>query len=239
MSNIEFNKDELQYKPVSARAQEAALEFKEDLKQTPVVGDVIKFNEEVGAIYTKYFGYVAPPFPLLGFDPLAKVPLRNIKSLFKGKGNFAPIRMPLEVSKPNGATGKWLMFPNMPMVSVKGSKNVVFTEILRGVDKKGNSQIGTVKEETYQRDWQIDISGIIIGENEDEFPTDEMAFMHNICEYGHALRVRHVLLNALDINYIKIIDFDIPTVEGEGENVQTFIIKAMSDEDFESELLGT
>lgn len=237
-AEITYDKDQLRYKPKSEAMREAALEFSEEVKEQPVLKEAAEFQKNVLEQYIKYFGYVAPPFPLLGFDPLAFVPLRNIKSLFKKKGDFADIMSPLLVRRTSVQSAVWYELPNMPMVSVRGSKNVVFTEISRGIDKNGKSKIGTVKEETYQRDWQIEISGIIIGEKENELPTDDINELYKYFKMGEALEVRHDLLNAIDISFIKVLDLDLPTNEGEGENVQTFIIRAMSDEDFETELLG-
>ncbi|TAE33324.1 MAG: hypothetical protein EAZ92_00615, partial [Candidatus Kapaibacterium sp.] len=234
-----YDKDQLRYKPKGEAVREAALEFSEDLKEQPVLKEAAEFEKNVLEQYIKYFGYVAPPFPLLGFDPLAFVPLRNIKSLFKTKGNFAPVRQPLgmQIPKFTNQVG-YYYFPNMPMVSVRGSKNVAITEMSRGVDTNGKAKIGTVKENIYMRDYLIDIQGIIIGEKEDELPTDEIRKIMRLCEYGLSLDVEHVLLNALGINMVTIYDFDFPTIEGEGENVQTFMLRCYSDEDFEKELLN-
>jgi len=236
---IEYDKNQVRYKPKSEAVRDAALDFQEDLLQNPLVKPIADFEKEVLENYIKYFGYVAPPFPLLGIDPNALVPLRNIKSLFKAKGNFGPIRQPLGLQTPNLTKQiGYYQLPNMPMVTVRGSKNIVITDVARGMQTNGRVRYGTVKEDIHLRDYQIDIQGIIIGEREGELPVNEIRSIKMFCEYGLSLDVEHVLLNALDIYKLKITDFDFPTVEGEGEHVQTYIIKALSDDDFERDLIN-
>jgi hypothetical protein len=198
------------------------------------------------------FGYVAPPFPLLALNLADRIPFRglakyelekaqktnNIKAQFRAKGNFGQIRMPLELRKPTGQSGKWLMLPNEPLVRIKGKKEVITTTISRGRDERGLTKRGIVKEVIYMDDFDIEIDGIIIGDNQDLLAEDDISKVINLCEYGLSLYVRHEFLNLLGINMLVITNFELPTEAGEGMNVQKYKITALSDEDFESELLN-
>lgn len=236
MAEIEYDGELLRYKPLKPEKQAAITAFEKSELENKGVSNEPNYVESVANAYISVFGYVAPPFPLFGLNLADRIPLRNIKSLFRAKGNFGQIRMPLEVQIPGGKV--WQMLPNEPLLTIKGRKEIVKTTISRGRDKRGYAKKGSVKEVIYMDDYDITIDGIIIGENEDELPEDDIMKVHGICEYGLSLYVRHQMLNLLGINMLVIADFEFPTEAGEGENVQKYKLIAMSDEDFEEELLN-
>jgi hypothetical protein len=191
--------------------------------------------EDVTSLYAKYLSYVAPPFPLIIQDASAIIPLQNVNELFKGKGNLAPIRYPVIFAKP-GQENSGIVYQllNEPLVSAtNGSKQIVLTNISRADGRKGS-----VKEDIYLRDYSVTIEGFIIGDDENSYPEAEIAEFIKWMEYPGALSVNCKILNTMGIDFLTITDWDCPAVEGEGYNVFKYIIKALSDEDFEKELLG-
>lgn len=233
----EFDGKFFTYKPKDLAQVEANLAFDKKLLEDKGVPTQPNVALQLADAYQSVFGFVAPPYPAFGLNLANRIPLRNIKQLIRAKGELGAIRSPFEVRKPTGIQGLWLMLPNEPLVQVRGKKQVVTTSISRGRDGRGVAKRGTVKEVIYMDDYDIEIDGIIIGKDQEQRAENDIVKVHNICEYGLSLFVRHDLLNLLGINMLTITDFELPTEAGEGMHVQKYKIKAISDEDFESELL--
>lgn len=127
---------------------------------------------------------------------------------------------------------KWT-FPFEPIISVTGGNEIKMSNVSRhGTDKKGNSLTGTMKERLHAKDFEITITGVLmgkqlIGKPEDCFPIKQMS---ELFEYlilaGHIYVYSH-LLELMGINQIVIVDYSFPFTKG--ENVQAYEIKALSD----------
>jgi hypothetical protein len=123
----------------------------------------------------------------------------------------------------NGA--KWL-FPFEPLINVSGS-NIIAK---RKVAKKATG--GTIKERWAQNDYQITITGILIGaiekgNYEETYPRASMRKLFDFIKSVGFVYVFSDLLNTLGILKIVVEDYRFPFTKG--ENVQAFEIKAISD----------
>jgi len=120
-------------------------------------------------------------------------------------------------------------FPLDPVVSISGGNNIIKTNVLKQ-DNRSYERRGTIKEVWSQNDYDIQIAGILIGNNGD-FPADDIMKLRAYCEGREIIDVDCDLLNFFGVTRIAIESFDFPHTPGR-EN-QQFSIKAISDDDFD------
>ena len=127
---------------------------------------------------------------------------------------------------------KWT-FPFEPIISVTGGNEIKKTNVSKqGTDEKGNLLTGTVKERSQAKDFEITISGVLMGKKlmgkpEDCFPIKQMSeLLEYLISAGHIYVYSH-LLEIMGINQTVILDYSFPFTKG--ENVQAYEIKALSD----------
>lgn len=90
---------------------------------------------------------------------------------------------------------------------------------------------GTIKESWAVGDWEVNLSGVIISENKDDFER-MVKELTEICEVRESVSVTCDALNALyDITKIAIRGIQLPFTPGVGN--QQFNISAYSDESYE------
>lgn len=117
-------------------------------------------------------------------------------------------------------------FPLDVLVSISG-KNI----ITRRYVSKGNSLRGSIKESWSQDDYDIQIAGVLITEDQDLLST-QIKSIRMLCESQQALRVESdLLLNTFDIKSIAVESFEFPFTKGM-EN-QAFSIRAYSDDAYQ------
>ncbi len=124
----------------------------------------------------------------------------------------------------------WLL-PYEPMVTISGKNNI----IRRNVAKSNNKLIGSIKERWSQDDYQITITGvlmgsIITGDMSQCFPRSDFERLRDFLCSQSRIKVNCEPLQLLGINHIVIEDFNFPFTKG--ENVQAYEIKAYSDFDY-------
>lgn len=173
--------------------------------------------------------------PAIPFFPIKSNPPEISNSEFDEQNDIAwradsPIGkeqqfFPLSFSVDNRNT--WYLLPYEPFISVYG-KNTI---IRRNVAKIKNS-IGSVKERWSQADYEITITGVLIGDflKGDVsrcFPRTDFERLRRILTTAKQIDVQCPLLELLGINQIVIEDFSFPF--SKGENVQAYEIKAYSD----------
>jgi hypothetical protein len=131
-----------------------------------------------------------------------------------------PLRLKLDTSNEE------FTLPVDPVISLSG-KNLITRRYVAKSEKRGS-----VKEYWSQDDWSITISGILIADTADELKV-LIKKLREICEQGKTgVGVTNDLLNNyMDITRLAIYDFDFPHTKGE-EN-QSFVIKAWSDDLFQ------
>lgn len=132
------------------------------------------------------------------------------------------VQCPLSIG--TDSLGMWRL-PFDPMIGVQG-KNVITR---RSVAKSGMR--GTIKELWSIGDWSVDISGVLIGESEEELER-LVAKMRTYCHEGEALKVEcEYLSEAFDIQRLVVESYDFPHTKGMSN--QTFSLKCYSDDDYQ------
>ena len=108
------------------------------------------------------------------------------------------------------------------VLSLSRTKNIIMTEI-PGRD-------GTVKEITGAGDHVISIRGVIAGAN-GHYPIDEVRRLKDVLDAGDVaspISVSSAFLNAMDVFFLQVTDYEFPQQEG-GYSSQQFTINAISD----------
>jgi hypothetical protein len=130
-----------------------------------------------------------------------------------------------------GQYSEKFLLPYEPMISISGKNNI----IKRRVAKPDNAIKGTIKERWAQDDYEIKITGLLIGEHETGnvrqcFPISDFTKLKDFMTIQPMIWVFCEPLQLLGIHRIVIEDFNFPFTKG--ENVQAYEIKAVSDSDF-------
>ena len=122
---------------------------------------------------------------------------------------------------------KWL-FPYEPMINISSGNNIV----KRNVAKQGNELVGTVKERWSRKDFDIQVTGVLIGSLlkgsvADCFPKKQMVELFEFLKYEKEFYIYSPPLLALGITKVVVEDYSFPFTKG--ENVQAYDIKLVSD----------
>lgn len=138
---------------------------------------------------------------------------------------FFPLKMSLDGSN-------WFLLPYEPMINVSGGNEVVKRNVAKW-KKDISYKRGTIKERWSQKDYNINITGILMGNQldgkfEDSFPIEDFQKLRVLLESASEIYVNCPLLEQLEIHKIVIEDFDFPF--SKGENIQGYSIKAISDD---------
>lgn len=127
---------------------------------------------------------------------------------------------------------KWT-FPFEPLISISGGNDVTKVNVAKkGLDKTGHQLSGTFKTRWRQKDFDITITGTLIGKQligkpENCFPKTHMIELLEYLIYAGSLYVYSYPLSIMGINQIVIESYSFPFTKG--ENVQAYEIKATSD----------
>lgn len=133
---------------------------------------------------------------------------------------------PLSFSFTEGGQ-KWL-FPYEPMINISSGNNIV----KRNVAKQGNNLIGTVKERWSRKDFDIQVTGVLIGSImkgsiDDCYPKKQLQELFEFLIYEKEFYIYSPPLEALGITKVVVEDYSFPFTKG--ENVQAYDIKLTSD----------
>lgn len=112
----------------------------------------------------------------------------------------------------------WL--PNEPLITING-QNVVERTKLTGIK-------GTVKERISTDDISIKIQGIIINEETDDYPEDQVRALRQIIESQDAVQISNRMLTLFDVHQVAIIAWNFAGIEGH-QDCQTYEITCVSD----------
>lgn len=113
----------------------------------------------------------------------------------------------------------WWLFPYEPQITLQGSNVIVKKPVSKG------SVRGTIKERWSQGDYQVNISGILIGVQ--NYPDADVKRLRGFCEAARVL-VKSPLLEIFSINQIVIENWSIPHTSGQAN--QAYTISAISDD---------
>lgn len=187
----------------------------------------------LGAVQNELMKHPVPAIPYLPFNNVPTIISRQpiaarVWESDKSGEHFFPVFV-----RRAGTNDNWFQLPYEPMVSVNGKNNIVTRSIA-----KAPNFIGTVKEYWSQDDYEISITGVLMGENEignyeEAFPHQDFEKLKNYCISPTGLEVQCEFLQYFGINTIVVEDFSFPF--SKGENVQMYDIKAISD--FSAEFL--
>jgi hypothetical protein len=108
-----------------------------------------------------------------------------------------------------------------PFVSVSGKNEIV----RRNISKASSG--GTVKERWSQDDYEVTITGVISGLDENKYPTWYIKKLIGLFEQRQSVEVDQEVLLAFGIKYLAIESSNFPHTKG--VNNQNFEIKAYSD----------
>lgn len=126
---------------------------------------------------------------------------------------------------------KWL-FPYEPMINISSGNNI----IKRNVAKQGDTLIGTIKERWSRRDFEITVTGFLMGsiqtgKVDDCFPKEQMRQLFDYLKYSKEFFIDCEPLELLGINKVVVEDYSFPFTKG--ENVQAYELKLVSDHSYE------
>lgn len=133
---------------------------------------------------------------------------------------------PLSFSFTEGGQ-KWL-FPFEPMINISSGNNI----IKRNVAKQGENLVGTIKERWSRKDFDIQVTGVLMGSMlqgtpEDTFPREQMERLFEFLIFAKEIYVYCHPLEILGITKVVVEDYSFPFTKG--ENVQAYDIKLVSD----------
>lgn len=179
---------------------------------------------------------VLPPISFLPFK-------NNPVKINEPEGNFNPGELWM-ADAPKSESEQFFPFtfidgknrytlPYEPMISISSANNIVE----RTVAKAGSDAQyeGTVKERWSRGDWEIKITGVLIGsiltgDVSQCFPKSDFEKLRDILQLRKNWKINCSPLELLGIHSIVIYDMNFPFTKG--ENVQAYEITAKSDFDF-------
>ncbi len=119
-------------------------------------------------------------------------------------------------------------FPVDPLIGVSVSKTIVQTQL-------GDGRMPVI-EEVAHNGFDVSIRGVLINEDNDDYPYDQVAQLTNLINKRGGLVVQNNILNrCCGIDRIVIRNASLPGEEGI-QSMQTFTISAVSDRDVQLEI---
>ncbi len=143
---------------------------------------------------------------------------------------------PLSFSFTEGGQ-KW-MFPYEPMINISSGNNIIKRNVAKLSPKnesltgKFETSFGTVKERWSRKDFEISVTGVLIGSimqgtAQDCFPKKQMIALFDFLTYAKEIFIYCEPLEILGITKVVVEDYSFPFTKG--ENVQAYDIKLVSD----------
>lgn len=208
-----------------------------DILFASLVGSkVIKMIPRLEAVQNELMKHVLPPIPFLPFrndTGVEKIKVSALEST-TWQADF-PLDesqqfFPLSLSIDKGAT--WFRLPYEPLISINGKNVIAKRRVAKWNSENSNQLTGTIKERWSQDDYEITITGALMGPMlrgnfEDCFPRADFEKLKKVLTHAKHIKVACPPLELLGINSIAIDDFSLPFTKG--ENVQAYEIKSCSD----------
>lgn len=205
-----------------------------DILYASLVGS--KLSSRFGVVQDELMKDVLPPIPFLPFKESTEI--KEAESDYDAElwqadkptpkeEQFFPLTFEID--------GQQYLLPYEPMISINGKNTIIRRKIAKAKTKGGDKIGGSVKERWSQDDYEITITGVLIGSLitgsvKECFPISDFVKLKDIMTAPKSLVVYCEPLNLLGINKIVIEDFSFPFTKG--ENVQAYEIKAYSDHDY-------
>ncbi|MDN3671696.1 DUF6046 domain-containing protein [Flavobacterium branchiarum] len=192
----------------------------------------IKMYERTQLVQNELSKHVLPPIPFLPFPKEDGITGQTASPAFLVNQTDLPIPedqqfFPLSFSLTENGQ-KWL-FPYEPMITISSGNTV----IKRNVAKQGNTLIGTIKERWNRKDFDITVTGVLMGglikgKVEDCFPREQMQRLFEFLKYNKEFYIYCAPLEILGITKVVVEDYTFPFTKG--ENVQAYDLKITSDD---------
>lgn len=191
------------------------------------------------AVQNELMKHVLPPIPFLGqigSTGIAQVNNNVTADLWSADQplNAADQFFPFSFKGDDGVN---YLLPYEPMISINGKNSIIRRKVAKAKSTQtgGISLGGTIKERWTQDDYEITITGVLIGSiltgNVSEcYPIADFEKLRDYMTAPKSLKVLCEPLQLLGINQIVIEEFSFPFTKG--ENVQAYEIKAYSDFDY-------
>jgi len=190
-----------------------------------ILGRNIYYAWDLLGLYRQVFGHVGIPYskvlaeqpkgvvgedgkPIEAWDGNSLEGLVFRESSLKGQAFVMPLTI-----------DGW-KFPIEPLVSVNGRKHIVETKVT-GLKHP-------VIEDVAMESYRINIKGVFINEENDDYPYRDVARLPWLLEKRGALPVVNKLLKTFEIYYLTIVDVKADAVAGH-QSMQWYIIEAVSD----------
>lgn len=193
-------------------------------------------------IYSRTLGGVFPPYlpPLMqgnfvttvnssDYSELQYLSDEELTEAIKTNALGVAMTMPLQIKKTDDPDAEYWTLPVEPLISITG-RNIL---VKRNVSK--SKVRGSIKERWSQGDYDINIEGMLINYNSNQYPEDDVRKLRSYCEAA-SLSVLCPLFEIFSINRIAIEDFDFPFTSGPTN--QGYKIKACSDDVYKLLLTG-
>jgi len=176
--------------------------------------------------------HVLPRIPFLPFQNDAVIAQENLNPSWLINQTDLPIPeeqqfFPLSFSLTRNGQ-RWL-FPYEPMITISSGNTIV----KRNVAKQGDRLIGTIKERWNRKDFDITVTGVLMGslttgKFEDCFPRDQMEKLFAFLKHNKEFYIYCAPLEILGISKVVVEDYTFPFTKG--ENVQAYDLKLTSDD---------
>lgn len=192
----------------------------------------IKTYQRTQLVQNELSKHVLPRIPFLPFPNESMIAQESLSPALLINQTDLPIPedqqfFPLSFSLTRG--GQRWMFPYEPMITISSGNTV----IKRNVAKQGNKLIGTIKERWNRKDFDITVTGVLLGslttgKVEDCFPIKQMEELFKFLKHNKEFYIYCAPLEILGINKVVVEDYTFPFTKG--ENVQAYDLKITSDD---------
>jgi len=175
-----------------------------------------------------HFDYIGPRFPEWWSKNKNKFVLPSLNGTVSGLTLGEKYFTTLQVADKEGNE---YSFPNEPLINLSLVKTIVETATV------GKERKGTVKEYICTEDYQINLKGVCVDEdNFDVYPTEQVKHLHRMFEINDSLEViSNPFLELFGIRNIILKDIQFDEMSGE-QGLQKYTITAVSDQDFYADL---
>lgn len=150
-------------------------------------------------------------------DSLADLSDEELFEILATNAKGVPMVFPLYLAVEGGP---WWLLPYEPQVTVQGTNVLVKKQVSKGTVR------GTIKERWAQGDYNLSISGILMGKN-NSYPSEDVKKLRSFCEAGKVL-VKSPQMELFSITQIVVEDWSIPFTSGQAN--QAYTINAVSDD---------
>ena len=206
-----------------------------DLFFASIMGvDNIAIYQRAKMVQNELSKLVLPPIPFLPLTDNVTVAQYKQESLTENRYSWETDKpltedqqyFPLSFSFCEGGQ-KWL-FPYEPMINISSGNNI----IKRNVAKQGDKLVGTIKERWSRKDFDIQVTGALIGnimtgKVADCYPKEQLRQLFDYLKYNKEFFVYSEPLFEMGITKVVVEDYSFPFTKG--ENVQAYDIKLVSD----------